>query len=222
MLLALTVLFGLLLITVSAVGAEDPAVDYVKQVKPILVARCAGCHGVKQQQLGLRIDSGRGLLAGGDSGPAVLPGQSAKSLLIHAITGTEGASVMPPEGDPLTAVEISVIRRWIDQGALFPADEPVEAAVSKTSDHWAFQPISPVSPPVLDPNHPRHHHTHHGLDSFILDRLLRERIAPSPEADRATLLRRVHLDLLGVPPSVESVREFLADRSPDAFERLVD
>ena len=218
MFLARIFLFGLLFITVSAAGAEDSVVDYVKHVKPVLVARCAGCHGVKQQQLGLRIDSGRGLLAGGDSGPAVLPGQSAQSLLIHAITGTEGAAVMPPEGDPLTAVEISVIRRWIDQGASFPADEPVEVAVSKTSDHWAFQPISPVSPPILDPNHP----AHNGLDPFILDRLLRERITPSPEADRATLLRRVHLDLLGVPPSVESIREFLADRSPDAFERLVD
>ena len=209
---------GLLLVCASAVGADQPVVDYEKEVKPIFAAHCATCHGAKKRQVGLRVDFARGLLDGGDSGPAIVPGESSKSLLIHAITGTEGASLMPPEGDKLTEAEISILRHWIDEGAKYPADEFVEAAAARTSDHWAFQPIRPVVPPAV----PFEFQPRNAIDSFIIDRLAREKLSPSPEADPTTLVRRVHFDLLGVPPSVETVREFLADRSPDAIERLVD
>ena len=211
------VAIGLLLVT-SFAQAEEPSIDYEKQIKPILAARCAGCHGAKKQQVGLRVDTGKGLREGGDSGPAVVPKDPAKSLLIHAITGTEGASLMPPDGEKLAAEQIAVIRQWIQEGASFPADESMEPAVVRNNDHWSFQPIRVVIPPEVDSKFVRRS----GIDDFILDSLSREKIEPSREADATTLVRRLHLDLLGVPPSIETVKEFLSDRSPDAAEKLVD
>ncbi|MEI8019968.1 MAG: c-type cytochrome domain-containing protein, partial [Schlesneria sp.] len=137
----------LLLFTASWVSADDASVDYATAVKPVLARHCAACHGVKKQQVGLRIDSAKGMLDGGDSGPAIVPGEAAKSLLIQAITGTEGASQMPPEGDKLSDAEIAAIRKWIDEGAKYPADEVTEAAEIRKSDHWAFQPIRSIVPP---------------------------------------------------------------------------
>ena len=208
----------LLLFTAFTVTADDAPVDYATQVKPILARHCASCHGVKKQQVGLRVDSARGMLAGGDSGPAIVPGEAAKSLLLQAMTGTEGASQMPPDGNKLSDAEIAVIRQWINDGAKYPADELTEAAEVLVSDHWAFQPIRSIVPPKHSDDFQRRS----GIDDFILDRLSRERVTPSPEADKTTLVRRVHLDLLGVLPSIETVREYLSDRSPDAYERLVD
>lgn len=207
-----------LLSITTLVWSDESTVDYTAQVKPLLLKKCAGCHGVKKQQVGLRVDSGRGMLEGGDSGPAIVPGESAKSLLIHALTGTEGASQMPPEGDKLSDLEIAIIRKWIDEGAKFPTDEIAEAAVAKSSDHWAFKPIPQTVPPVVNATG----QTRNGIDNFILSRLEREKIAASPDTDAATVVRRVHLDLLGIPPTVETVHEYVADSSPDAYERLVD
>ncbi len=206
------------LLVVRVVRAEEHAADYVTHVKPILTRRCAGCHGEKKQQVGLRVDTAKGMLVGGDSGAAVVAGASGKSLLIHAITGAEGVSQMPPEGEMLTIEEIALIRRWIDQGANSPADEIAVAATVRTSDHWAFQPIVSMAPPIPVTSGVRRNE----VDSFILDRLEREQLFPSAEADRTTLVRRLHLDLLGIPPAPETVREFMADTAPDAFERLVD
>ena len=213
----------LFLVSLSAACADDATVDYSTQVKPILVKHCAECHGVTTQQISLRVDSAKGLLTGGDSGPAVIPGNAAKSLLIHAITGTEGASQMPPDGDKLADVQIDILRRWIDQGAKYPADEITEPAVIKSSNHWAFQAIKRVVPPPVTPLTVTTQSTlGNGIDNFILDRLAREELTPSEAADKTTLVRRLHLDLLGIPPSIETVREFLADPAPDAYERLID
>ena len=212
-------LCGLLLGCVKAVAQEAiPAEDYSARVKPLLTMHCAKCHGSQKQMSGLRIDSAKGMLIGGDSGAAIVPSDSAKSLLIHAITGTEGASKMPPEGPALTVEEIALIRKWIDDGAKSPANEIADAAATNKSDHWSFQPIRrQVAPDVKQLAAVRG-----PLDSFVAARLERERIAPSLEADRATLLRRVTLDLLGVTPTPDELHEFLADTSPDAYERQVD
>ncbi|WP_373653191.1 PSD1 and planctomycete cytochrome C domain-containing protein [Schlesneria sp. DSM 10557] len=198
--------------------ADDAAVDYSTQVKPILLKHCADCHGKETQQSSLRLDSAKGVTTGGDSGPAVIAGDSARSLLIHAITGTEGALQMPPDGDKLAEADVAMLRRWIDQGAHSPGDEVTEPAVAKTSRHWAFQPVRRVIPPTVEAPFARHN----GIDNFIQDRLLREELTPSEAADKTTLVRRVHFDLLGLPPSVETVQEFVSDSSPDAYERLVD
>ncbi len=212
-------LCGLLLGCVKAIAQEAiPAEDYSTRVKPLLTMHCAKCHGSQKQMSGLRIDSAKGMLDGGDSGAAIVLGDSAKSLLVQAITGAEGVSKMPPEGPSLSADEIGLIRKWIDDGAKSPANEIAAAAAAKRSEHWSFQPIRRhVAPDVKQLTAVRG-----PLDSFIVARLERERIAPSSEADRATLLRRVTLDLLGVTPTPDELHEFLADTSPEAYERQVD
>jgi mono/diheme cytochrome c family protein len=213
--LRVTGLAALVCLMTTVVSADD---FYDRAVRPLLIAKCVRCHGPDKQQSGLRLDTVRAATTGGDSGPTVVAKKSADSLLMHAVTGTNGASKMPPEGPPLTAEEIRVLRDWIDAGAIGPAAETAPEAQPVRSDHWAFQPIRQMPPPaVKQADWPRS-----GIDAFILSRLQTERIAPSSAAERSTLLRRVQLDLLGLPPSPEEVREFLADDAPDAYDRLVD
>ena len=211
---------GLLLLSGVNAFAQEAAPDdvYSTRVKPLLAKQCGECHGSKKQMSGLRIDSAKGMLEGGDSGTAIVPGDSAKSLLVQAISGAEGVSKMPPEGPALSADEIALIRKWIDDGAKSPADEITAAAASKQSDHWSFQSVR--RHPVPDVKQPAA--VRSPLDSFVVARLDQERIAPSPEADRATLFRRATLDLLGVAPSPNELHEFLNDAAPDAYERLID
>ncbi len=213
-------LLGLLLLPVAIAAGDDAAkVDYSTQIKPLLAKHCAKCHGAQKQESGLRVDSGRAVLDGGDTGPAIVPRDAAKSLLIQAVTGTEGVSKMPPEGPGLTADEIRLLTEWIAAGGSFPADEKVAVATArKGTDHWSFQPVQhPVPPSVAAVKSVRG-----ALDSFIVAKQEQVQLTPSPEADRATLIRRVSLDLRGIPPTPDEVHEFLDDTAPDAFERLVD
>jgi hypothetical protein len=200
----------------TVAGRADDLYD--RAVRPLLVAKCVRCHGPQKQQSGLRLDTVRALTLGGDSGPALIARQSGDSLLLHAVTGTNGASKMPPEGPPLSGDEIHLLREWIDAGAVGPADEVMTESQPVRSDHWAFQPVHPIPPPMVkQTDWPQT-----GIDAFILSRLESEGISPARDAERTTLLRRVHLDLLGLPPSPELVDEFLADTQPDAYDRLID
>ena len=197
--------------------AEAPAVDFERDIKPILAAHCYACHGDKKQESGLRLDSASRLNAGGNSGPAVVAGKSGESLLVQAITGAEDVSKMPPKGPELSGDAIALIRRWVDEGAKLPADAP-EVAAGPKADHWSFQPLGNPAPPGVK---------HLGavrnpIDAFIVARLEAAGLAPSPPADKAALVRRASLDLVGLPPSVAEVDAFLADTRPDAYERLVD
>ena len=197
------ILLGLTLLPVALAAADEaPKVDYSRQIKPLLAKHCQQCHGPQKQQSGLRIDSGRGLLDGGDSGPAVIPKDIAKSLLIHAVTGTEGASKMPPEGPGLSAAEIQLLKDWIASGASFPQDEVAVAAVAKRVDHWAFQPVLHPNPPIAK----SYDGLRGPLDSFVVAKQSQVALAMSPEADRTTLIRRVSLDLRGVPPTPRKAR----------------
>ncbi len=192
--------------------------DYVRDVEPIFKARCFECHGDATQESGLRLDRTDARRQGGNSGPAIVPGKSAESLLVKAVRGDdEEVSQMPPEGPRLESEQIATLARWIDQGARAPVDaEPLTAR--RTSEHWSFQPLADVEPPVVkNPVWVRN-----PIDAFVLARLEAAGLQPSPEADRATLIRRVSLDLLGLPPSVDQVDAFLADTAGDAYERLVD
>lgn len=205
--------------------AADVKVDFTKDIAPLLENRCLGCHSAQLQSNGLRVDSRDALLAGGYTGPAIRPGDSAGSKLIHLVAGLEKGVVMPLDGDRLTAHQIGLLRAWIDQGAEWPAapssESPAAAARQASrpqTTHWAFQPISRPRPPnVSSPGRVRN-----PIDRFILARLAREGIEPSPEAGKRTLVRRLGLDLAGLPPEPEDVARFLADDSPQAYERLVD
>ncbi len=156
-------------------------------------------------------------LKGGESGePAILPGKSASSELIARITSDDEALQMPPEGERLSAKEIDLLKRWIDAGATWPkelaGDDP------KAAKHWAFEPpVRPELPAVADESLIRN-----PIDRFILAKLQAEGLSPSPEADKVTLIRRLSLDLLGLPPTPEEVDAFVADESPNAYRDLVE
>jgi len=196
-------------------------VDFGRDIAPILRARCLACHGPARQQNGLRLDSREAALRGGYSGPAIQPGNSAGSRLIRLVSGLEKERLMPLGGPALSSAQIALLRVWIDQGVVWPEElrppSSAEEAASKTA-HWAFS--APRRPPV--PATRNRAWVRNPIDAFVLARLENEGIAPSPEAERRTLLRRVFLDVIGLPPSPEQTEAFLADSRPDAYERLID
>ena len=212
-----------LLIVAAPVAAADVAelpppagrkVDYAKDVRPILAAACYSCHGEKKQQSGFRLDRKADALKGGEIGKAIVPGKSAESPLIRYVAGLDKDLKMPPKGDRLTAEQVGVLRAWIDQGA----DWPEAAAVADPRKHWAFQPpVRPLLPKVSNPAWVRT-----PIDAFVLARLDREGLKPSADADRVTLLRRLHLDLTGLPPTVAEANAFLADNTPAAYANAVE
>ncbi len=211
-------LAGLALPEHPARGDDARPVDYLQDVKPVLAKHCVACHGAEKQKSGLRLDSVALAKRGGDTGPAIEPGKSAESLLVQAVTGAEGVTAMPPKGEPpLSNDEIALLKLWIDQGAKAPAEEAA-GGPAKGANHWSFRPVvRPPLPEVVNKTWVRNE-----IDAFVLARLEKEGLHPSPEADRVTLIRRLSLDLLGLPPTIEEVDAFVADTRPDACEILVD
>jgi hypothetical protein len=208
-------------------GGDEPAgqlpppstrtVDFASDVAPILSKSCYRCHGPKKQEGGLDLHVPDRAQAGGDGGPVLVPGKGAESRLIRYVAGLDEENQMPPEGagEPLSQEQIGLLRAWIDQGAKWPVDATRQARVT---DHWSFQPPRrPPLPKVRDSAWPRN-----PIDHFVLARLDKEGLKPLPEADRTTLIRRLSLDLIGLPPTPEEVDTFLADTRADAYERLVD
>lgn len=193
-------------------------VDFARDIWPIFVHKCNHCHGEDEQEGGLRLDRGGDALAGGDRGPLLVPGRSSESLLIQFVTGeNDEETIMPPAGEALTAGEISLLRRWVDQGALWPRDADLDGAF-RGAHHWSYQPVRDPSPPaVMNSGWVRN-----PIDAFVLSRLEAEGIAPAAEADRVTWIRRLHLDLIGLPPTPSQIDDFLSDLRPEAYERLVD
>ncbi|HTM48978.1 MAG TPA: PSD1 and planctomycete cytochrome C domain-containing protein [Bryobacteraceae bacterium] len=188
--------------------------DFVKDVQPILETSCYACHGSKLQMGGLRLDSKKAALAGGQSGASIEPGKAADSLLYKRIAGIGGQARMPMGGKPLEPAQLAAIRSWIDQGAVWPES----SANAGEKKHWAY--IPPKRPPL--PKVTRAGWTANPIDRFILARLEKEGLAPSPEADRITLLRRLSLDLIGLPPTPAEIDAFLKDTSGNAYEKQVD
>jgi mono/diheme cytochrome c family protein len=210
LLTTLGIIAGAALPPSSAGAAPPPAVDFSRQIQPILAENCCACHGPDSaaRKAKLRLDTKAGAFAPLRSGGlAIVPGKSAESVLIERVSSDDPTVRMPPPktGKRLKPEQIALLRQWIDQGAAW-------------SVHWAFvPPQKPALPKVADAARPRS-----PIDYFIRARLEQEHLQPSPEADRATLLRRVTLDLTGLPPAPAEVDAFLADRSPEAYEKVVD
>jgi len=203
------------LAVVRPVWAGTPAGDlYLNEVKPILVKRCFACHGGLKQESDLRLDAISEIRRGGASGPAVLPGRSADSPLLKRVTETDKDLRMPLEGEPLSAEQIAVLKTWIDRGAL-AADEPVPPDPSK---HWSFLP--PQRPPV--PNLAAGQQPANPIDAFLLAKQRERGLRPLHAAEKGVLLRRVYLDLIGLPPTPQELHKFLAEASPQAYEAVVD
>ena len=184
-------------------------------VQALFATKCAGCHGPEKQRANLRLDTPAGFHAGGDSGPLLEPGKPEASRLLDSILGKNGQKRMPPKGEPLTEGEVALVRAWITDGAKMPA---AQTAQGEKPRHWAFQPIA--NPPV--PAVAQSALVRNPIDAFVLARLDREGIKPSPEADPVTLMRRVSLDLTGLPADPAVLRSFLKQHGADAYERWVE
>ena len=211
----------------------DPAEEefFEARVRPVLSAHCLGCHGPEKSKAGLRLDARDSMLKGGESGPVVVPGKPDESALIEAIR-YEGGVQMPPKGK-LEGAEIAALTDWVKRGARWPAPRPGVTPATSTAPPalapsadivkrarslWSFQPVgNPAPPQVHDPDW-----VESPIDRFILVRLEASGLAPSPPVDKATLIRRVMFDLIGLPPNPEEIAAFVRDEAPDAYQRLVD
>ncbi len=200
--------------------SSEQVAFFESKVRPVLAASCQKCHGPAKQSSGLRLDSREAMLEGGENGPAVVSGNPDQSLLIQVVRQTHGDIKMPPKGK-LNPTEIEAMSGWVKMGLPWPAS--VAKAEAGASDdawktHWAFLPVKPVTPPIVKAQAK----IVTPVDSFVLDRLEKAGIAPSAEADRRTLIRRLCFDLTGLPPTAFEVKAFEEDNAPDAYDRLVD
>ncbi|MEQ1850115.1 MAG: DUF1553 domain-containing protein [Chthoniobacteraceae bacterium] len=201
----------LVFLPVGAAGDDPPGVDFSRDILPILSETCFQCHGPDEnaREAELRLDTKEGAHGAGESGKkVVIPGRSSESELIRRITATDPDDLMPPRKSnrKLTGPQIEMLKRWVDTGAPW-------------GKHWAYEAPRRAAVPEIQSSKFK---VQNPVDSFIFARLEKEGAAPSPEAPRATLLRRLHVDLLGVTPTREELQAFLADPSPDAYERVVD
>ncbi len=227
--ITLTLLITALAAGTSLAAEPDPAAleFFEKKIRPIFLTHCVECHG-KKEHGGLVLDSREGWMTGGDSGPAVVPGDPEKSLLIRAVRQVDKDLLMPPK-QKLTATEIADLEAWVKNGAVDP-----RSTLDKTNDlaarpkygisleegrkFWSYRPVAdPVVPMVQDQTWPRT-----AVDNFILHRMESAGVAPVPSAEPRALLRRVTFDLTGLPPTPAEMDAFLADSSSQAFERVVD
>jgi hypothetical protein len=216
------------LLVCAPVRADEPTTEqlafFENKVRPILSARCYSCHSqsAKKSKGGLTLDRRESVLAGGDSGPAVVPGKPVTSLLIKAIRydGLE----MPPTGK-LPADEVAILAKWVEMGAPWPAaaGKPVGNAevgvlTPERLRHWAFQPLKQIDPPALTESDRKRN----PIDRFVLAALTARGLKPAPPADRRVLIRRASLDLTGLPPTPEEVEAFVADDSAGAYPKMID
>jgi Protein of unknown function (DUF1549)/Protein of unknown function (DUF1553)/Planctomycete cytochrome C len=199
------------LLTFTTVAATEPeTVDFSRDVRPILARHCFKCHGPDEggRQAALRLDRREAAIGAGESGElAVVPGKPSESELVRRISSEDADLVMPPPAtkNPITAAEREILVRWISAGAEY-------------QPHWAFEaPIQRAPPAVKRVDWP-----HNPIDSFVLARLEREGLSPAPRADKHALVRRVYLDLVGLPPTPDEVDQFVDDVSADAYEKMVD
>lgn len=197
----------------AAAAPDGTQVDFNRDVLPILSDRCFQCHGPDEQtrEANLRLDTRDGLFGSRDGSAPFVPGKPQASEAFRRLTSSEPFERMPPpdSGLSLTPQQIDTIRRWLQQGAQW-------------EQHWAFVPVQPITPPAIDSADPDAAWVRNPIDLFVLNRLRRENLRPSPPASKETLIRRVTLDLTGLPPTPGEVDAFLADDAPDAYERLVD
>ena len=204
-------------------AATTGSVDFEREIKPLFESACVKCHGPEKAKNGFRIDSRSHALAGGDHGVDIIPGDSAKSPLVHFVAGLVPDMEMPPKGkgEPFTAAQVGLLRAWIDQGAKWDREEiadEVRKQVDKT-DWWSLKPlIKPVLPQPAN----RESEVVNPIDAFVLAKLAEKGLRPSPQADRRTLIRRLYFDLIGLPPKPEEIETFAADKDAKAYEKLVE
>ena len=201
----------------SSQNPGDQKVDFLLEIRPIFQTSCYSCHSATNTSGLLRLDDKKAAMKGGSSGAVITPGDGKTSRLMQRILGERGLARMPMGGPPLTDKQIALIRAWIDQGGVWP-DESPPFAPPQPQKHWAYiKPVRNAAPQVKNAEWVRN-----AIDRFILARLESEGLKPSPEASKETLLRRVSLDLTGLPPSIQELDDFEADADPQSYEKAVD
>ncbi len=210
-------LFGLFSIALvlgkATLGQSDDTL--VEQAKAILERNCVSCHGAAQMS-GLDLRTREAMLEGGTRGPALIPGRAASSPLYLAAAHEQEPPMPPAQQDPLAAGDLEVLRKWIDRGAPWEVSHP--EGISAENSWWSFRkPSRPMPPQVQDQEW-----AHNPIDAFVLARLEEKGLSHAPQADSATLIRRLYFDLIGLPPTPEEVEEFLKDSSPNAYGKLVN
>lgn len=197
-------------------------VDFATEIKPLFQKHCFDCHGPGLDSGGFSMGTRAEMVEGGENGPGILVGKSVSSALVQRIAGIDPEQAMPPDGDRMSPEEIGLIRTWIDQGAIWPASEEIpDPRKEKYRSHWAFQPLQ--QPPLPVPlNYRSASWVRTPVDQFVANQIETSKLEPAPAATREELLRRVHFDLTGLPPSPDRVRTFLADNSPEAYSQLVE
>ncbi len=200
---------------------------FEREIRPLLVENCASCHGSEKQSGSLRVDQLESLLAGGDTGPAIVAGSPERSLLIKAIKRNDELK-MPPE-DPLSARKIELLEQWIAMGAPWPKrskTSSIDKRHEASKNHWAFQSIRSYVPPEVSESEPTKLWAKPWaklpVDRFIQAGLDQKQLVPNEQADRAIWLRRLFYDLTGLPPTADEIADFIADDRSDAYERQVD
>jgi len=197
---------------------------FENKIRPVFAEHCYSCHSEKAEKLkgGLRLDTRGGLLKGGNSGPVVVPGDPDASALIKAVRYTDPDLQMPPKDKKLSADQIAALEAWVKMGAPDPRSDtgPKELidVTEARARHWAFQPVTKPALPVVK----KTRWVQTPVDAFVLARLEQKHLKPAPAADRRTLIRRVTYDLIGLPPAPGDVDEFVNDKRPDAWSRVVD
>ena len=216
--------FGLaVLLFAASLRAQDSGIDNLRffedKIRPVLATRCYVCHSVKavKVQGGLLLDSQAGLKRGGNSGQAIAPGDPDKSLLVRALRYQDKDLQMPP-GKPLPVEVVADFETWIRAGAVMPDDAVAVKPADPRKQFWSFQPPKDHAPPEVK----RTDWARSDIDRFVLARLEQKGLAPSAPADARTLIRRAYFDLIGLPPTAEESDAFAADRSPDAYSKLID
>src|SRR5262249_14280037 len=213
--LPLVLLLAILPGTARAQTAADRETFFEVKVRPILAGRCFKCHGGDKVSSGLRVDSREALLKGGDRGPALVPGNAERSLLLRALRHQDDKLKMPPN-TTLPEQTVRDFATWISQGAAWPA-KASRPDLFVAQKHWSFRPVRAVKPPS-DPTG----WSDNPVDRFVAARRQVGGLEPVRKADKLTLLRRVTFDLIGLPPTPEEIRAFLADERPNTYERLVE
>ena len=221
-------IWGIVVTCIASEAPESPQISaeqakfFESKVRPLLVENCFKCHGEEAQKGSLRLDSRGGMLLGGESGPAIVPGEPEKSLLMEAVR--HESFEMPPS-KKLRDEEIRILESWIRAGAPWPGDDGKVATRANRKEFtdedrawWSYQPLKqPEIPKIDDGGWGRNE-----IDAFILEQHLKHQLTPAPEASRETLIRRLYFDLLGIPPTPDEVREFVQNEDPYAYEHLVD
>src|SRR4051812_30338359 len=224
-----------LAVVTSAARAAEPSLDpkalefFETRIRPVLVEQCYKCHSAKSERLrgDLLVDTRAGLLKGGSSKkPSITPGEPEKSPLIHAIRGDDEDLVMPPKGNPLSKQQVADFVEWVKMGAPDPRMEAVKspyatpaAESAEAKSWWAFQPVK--NPPA-PPGRKSESESANPIDAFLNEAQHKKGLVPVAPTDRRTLIRRATYDLTGLPPTPAEVDAFLADRSPDAYEKVLN